>query len=395
MKAYLSESCIAVNNKFDQQCFIYDRVNRVKYDINEDAYQIIEQIKRNNSINSKLYNDNKDYIEQLFDLNILKANKQRNTYNVKKITRYNNARIFAEITNKCNLKCKHCYGNFEAKNNNFLDISSLKKLIRNARKSGVYQFDLTGGEPLLYPHLEELLKYLYESGMIVRIFSNLTLINKKMINILTKYGVKEIITSLDSALPDEHDKFRGVKNSFNKTSEAIKLLQKYGITISVNTMVGNHNKNNIKEMVEYITSLNVKSVMDVIIPAGRAVTLSENIRSSARIIKSVYNDYYNIVDFDAIAIKCGIGDRFVYLKSDGNIYLCPSLISNDYKLSDIDNYDTEKIWKKMTQQFAYIRCNKKQKKCQKCNGGCRARALLLHNNICAEDDVYCIISGVE
>ena len=160
-------------------------------------------------------------------------------------------------------------------------------------------------------------------------------------------------------------------------------------------MIGKHNENRIKELVDLIKSLKVNSVLDVIIPSGRAISLKENITSSARIIKSIYNEYYKIVDYSAIAVNCGIGDRFVYLKSNGNIYLCPSLTSDEYKISDIKSYDTKTVWKTINKKFSYIKCNKKTKKCKNCNGGCRARALLLHKDLCSEDDVYCIISGVK
>ena len=159
-------------------------------------------------------------------------------------------------------------------------------------------------------------------------------------------------------------------------------------------MIGNHNKDNINSLIKFIQNLHVKSVLDVIVPEGRGIELNENIRDSSLIIKKIYDDYYKIIDKNAISIHCGIGSRFIYIKSDGNIYLCPSLIEEKYKLGNINHYSTKQIWKYMSEKFSYLTCNSKCQKCQKCKGGCRARALQIHNDICGQDDVYCIINGI-
>lgn len=393
---YINDSMIIINNKFENKIFVYDRYNRVEYNINSEMFDILEKIKKYKFSTDDLINlYGIDLITQLFELQILTKKKQKNINNVKRLSKYNNVRIFVELTNKCNLKCKHCYGGFACSNNKFISIAKLKELIDNASHYGVYQFDITGGEPTLYPDLEELLEYVYNSGMMVRIFTNLTLFSTKLKNMILKYGVKDIVTSLDSCIKEDHDEFRGQKGTFDKTVNAIKELQKEKIDISLNTMIGNHNINHIPELVDFISSLNVKSVMDVIVPEGRATILNEDIRKSSRIIKYIYDSNIDKLDKNSTSIGCGVCNRFIYVKSDGNIYLCPSLIYNEYKLGNIDSYDTEKIWKYMISTFKHIKCNEKSERCKKCTGGCRARALKVNDDICAKDDVYCILNGVE
>ena len=60
-------------------------------------------------------------------------------------------------------------------------------MIKQAVKLNVYQFDLTGGEPLLYKDLEYLLSKLYDAGMLVTIFSNLTIQSNKVLDLFEKY----------------------------------------------------------------------------------------------------------------------------------------------------------------------------------------------------------------
>lgn len=396
MRVFINDSMVIVNNKFEKRAFIYDRLNRVEYEINDDCFEIIFNIKYNEYTLETLYTMyDRDFIKQLFELGILTKSIQKNINNVKKLDNYNNARIFVELTNKCNLKCKHCYGEFGCINNTNLNIEDIKKMIDNASENGVYQFDITGGEPTLYPYLEELMEYVYNSGMLMRIFTNLTTYSEKFKKLIFKYGVKDIVTSIDSCIKEEHEEFRGQKGCFDKTLNAIKELQKEDISISLNTMVGNHNKKHIKELVNFINDLKVKSVLDVIVPEGRAANLNEDIKESAQVIKTIYEMNSSRIDKDAISISCGVGNRFIYVKSDGNIYLCPSLINEKYKLGNISNFDTAEIWKLMSNKFSNLGCSKKKVKCKNCTGGCRARALSLHNDINSQDDVYCVINGVD
>ncbi|MDD2208545.1 MAG: radical SAM protein [Bacilli bacterium] len=395
MKVYINDSVVVINNKFEDRIFVYDRLNRVEYNINNQTFEILEEIKKNDHEKKDLLDMyGNDIIEQLFALNIITLSKQKNINNVKKLEKYNNVRIFVELTDKCNLKCKHCYGGFECKKNHSLDIEYLKKMIDNATKNGVYQFDLTGGEPFLYNNLEDLLSYLYDAGMMVRIFTNLTLFNNKFKHLILKYGVKDIVTSIDSCIKEDHELFRGQVGCFEKTVNAVNELKKNNISVSVNTMIGQHNKEHIDELVEFIDSLKVKSVLDVIVPEGRAKNLNENIRDSSKIIRDIYKKYETKIDEKAITISCGVGNRFIYVKSDGNIYLCPSLIDSKYILGNIKEFDTILIWKYMNENFNNMGCKYKTEKCRSCNGGCRARALKLNGNIDANDDVYCIINEV-
>lgn len=392
MNCYINDNVVIVNNKFEEKIFIYDREKRIEYDINESSFDVLSEIKTNISTIEMLKDTyDSEFIDQLFELNILTTKPQKNINNVKQTKKYNCARIYTEVTDKCNLACQHCYGGFAIDKKNFIDVNLLENTLQEASKIGTYQFDITGGEPLLHPNIEKILKIAYDKGMIVRIFTNLTLCNDKTIAMFLKYGVKEIVTSIDSPIPNLHNKFRGQNGSFEKTISQIHKIQENNIDVAVNTMIGKHNKDYIDEMVDLINNLKVRSVLDVIVPEGRAKNLNEDIIDSAKIIHNIYKKHEQKINEKAIAITCGIGERFIYIKSDGNVYICPSLIGEEYKLGNINDSVTT-LWKKMNERFSYLNCNKKTERCKDCNGGCRARALKLNRTINDSDDVFCIIN---
>ena len=389
----LSNDLVMINNQYEGVLFIYDRLNHIKYEINDEMFFLISDIHRNElDYDSIIKKYDKGIIEQLIELNVLVSAVDKPIFNIKEVTEMNCARIFVEITDKCNLNCKHCYGGFACNNNTYLSLDTIDELLRQAIELGVYEFDITGGEPLLYKDLEQVLSKLYDAGMLVSIFTNLTLMTEEHLEMFKKYGVKKIITSIDSCYDHIHDEFRGKKGSFDKTLKNLYLIKESGIEIAVNTMIGNHNIKYIDKMVSFLKSLEVPFVLDVITNEGRAVGLNEDMNLSASIIKEIFNKFHNDIDDGANFKHCGIGKRFIYVKSDMNVYICPSLIDEKYCVGSLKGkFQLKKIWKTMQDTFGNLSCSSKCEKCKKCKGGCRARALKLHNNINEIDDVYCTL----
>lgn len=71
--------------------------------------------------------------------------------------------LYVELTNLCNAKCSFCSSPYRSNTN--LDISFLKNVLKEL--DGIIdKVTLTGGEPLLYPHLEELFSLLDDSNIL-------------------------------------------------------------------------------------------------------------------------------------------------------------------------------------------------------------------------------------
>jgi radical SAM protein with 4Fe4S-binding SPASM domain len=389
----LANKLVMINNPYEDKIFIYDRIDHIKYEINIEMFDLISSI-HNNKLNyeESIKEFDQESIDQLIEMGILIEDNEEYIPNIKNLTKQNNARIFIEITDKCNLNCKHCYGGFACNNTNYLSLDTLENLINQGVELGTYEFDITGGEPLLYKDLETVLEKLYKSGMLVSIFTNLTLMTNKHLEMFKKYGVKKIITSIDSCYPEIHDTFRGGKGSFEKTIKNLKEIKESGIEVAVNTMIGNHNLDYIDEMISFLQTLEVQFVLDVITNEGRAVDLTEDMNIAASTIKEIFYKYNDEIDETANYKHCGIGDRFIYVKSNNKIYICPSLAEEEYCVGELtENFNLNDIWQNMINKFGTLSCEKQCKKCKKCKGGCRARALKMHGSINAIDDVYCTI----
>ncbi len=147
------------------------------------------------------------------------------------------------ITYRCNAKCSFCdiwekpspYVNTE---NALLNMKDLKRL-------GVKVIDFTGGEPLLHRQLPELLTMAKSLGFITTVTTN-TLLYPKLANKL-KGLIDMLHFSLDSPIPAEHDKSRGVR-IFDKFEESVKTALSFGERPDILFTVFSHNIDSIEEV---------------------------------------------------------------------------------------------------------------------------------------------------
>ncbi len=72
----------------------------------------------------------------------------------------------------CNNRCKWCYAKNTLDNKTFMDIGETKLMVDALVRRGVKNIILIGGEPTIYPHFIELVKYIHQKGIRVSIATN-------------------------------------------------------------------------------------------------------------------------------------------------------------------------------------------------------------------------------
>ena len=120
--------------------------------------------------------------------------------------------IQLQLTEKCNLNCTMCYERNSVayeKEQFVLDITRTKEIIDEC-SSFTPHYELFGGEPLMYPHLNELLEYIHKKNSKVTIPTNGTLLAAKA-KTLVGLSVEKIWVSLDGP-PDINNRQRGAKS---------------------------------------------------------------------------------------------------------------------------------------------------------------------------------------
>jgi radical SAM protein with 4Fe4S-binding SPASM domain len=280
--------------------------------------------------------------------------------------------IELQITNRCNLKCKHCY--IENKSFSELSVSQIKAVLKEFEEMQGLRVLITGGEPLIHNKFEEINEILLEFFIRKILFTNGLLLNKR---ILKNLNVDEIQISIDG-LEAAHDSLRG-RGTFRKALEAVRNTIDSGFDVSISTMVHTRNlmvhTRNLKdfdEMEKLFRSLDLKSwTVDVPCITGR---LKENFifhltpEEGGKYFKYGYGEGFHS---GAKGYACGL--HLMGIMSNGNVAKCS--FYSDSPIGKIKE-GLRKCW----QRIKPIKLNELKCDCQYielCRGGCRYRASLL------------------
>lgn len=201
-----------------------------------------------------------------------------------------------DITNKCNLRCLHCYNN-SGENlilKNELNDDEVISLINDIAKMKVYSFCFCGGETLLRKELLlKCSKILSNAGINVSLVTNGLLLTKELAYKLKKSGVSRIQISLDGAKSYTHDKLRNKKGAFLQAITALKILNEIKIQHSIAFTPTAFNINDLLDVYEIAIKFNVSELrLQPLMLMGRASNnLIEIMPSQVQYRKLVKNIY--------------------------------------------------------------------------------------------------------
>lgn len=114
------------------------------------------------------------------------------------------------ITNACNAQCQFCgFSRIRADAWVMADVQRLRLGLPKMAATGVRYLVLTGGEPLLHPHLGNILQEAHRHGFQLFLCTNGRLLNQELVRALGQVGVSHIIISIDAATAEVHEAHRG------------------------------------------------------------------------------------------------------------------------------------------------------------------------------------------
>lgn len=119
--------------------------------------------------------------------------------------------IALEITQSCNLRCKHCYLSAGLEHENELTFDEIKQALNELKAVDGISVAIGGGEPLMRKDCLPIIEHAASIGLLISIGTNGTLVDKEMAQALARLPIK-IQVSLDGATATTHDKIRGKGN---------------------------------------------------------------------------------------------------------------------------------------------------------------------------------------
>lgn len=232
---------------------------------------------------------------------------------------------------RCNFRCKHCCtSKMDDKKKRAFTLADVRELSRQADEIGLAHFTITGGEPLLFPDLDELVESIDPSKFFIAMDSNGWLLSYDKAKHLKSIGIEKVHLSLDSMLVSEHDAFRRKPGSYDRVLKAIDVSLKSGLSVLLNTVVTKQrvHSDEFIQFLEFTKKLKVGVVMMLAKPAGEwdgnnDVILDQSDLEHLREIEKHYNAFTHLVPAYGIDVGCIAVKRMVSITRYGDLMPCP------------------------------------------------------------------------
>lgn len=244
-----------------------------------------------------------------------------------------------ELTNKCSRNCKHCSSNATSSIGNLkeLDFEDVCKVIKEAKLMCVDTIVFTGGEPLMYDRLSELVELASKLGIksIIYTFAYRTDETLNKYRNLIDSGLNKIVYSLADSLSDEED-----ISIYDKEQFFDKVFDENNARLGFHYTVSKDSFSRLETVVnETIDTFKTKRYFDKVsllrfVPHGKGTT---NMDLSKEELLAIKNLYLNSNDKDKIRLgtpwnilgientPCIIADEIMIIGFDGIAYPCDSI----------------------------------------------------------------------
>lgn len=301
------------------------------------------------------------------------------------------ARLYFEITRKCNLHCENCFSSSYKEYSDELTQDEIFNTIENYRKIDGLEVRITGGEPTQRKGWEEIVRFSKNLGLAVSLNTNGIYNSPLVREEIASKGIDQIIVSLDGD-KDSHDYLRG-KGNYEKTLDSIRYFSKNTNNVRINTLLNENSMRVIPEMVDLAGELNTELCFILLRPIGRGSILADIIPSPEKLYSAVSqinemklrNPQLKIMtSYDVISAGankpapdldltgCASGLRGIVVSSRGRIDPCGFLaeLTDEYSpgnIRDLD-YSLKDAWRSSPKLTKFRNLNlEKNKSCVSCS----------------------------
>ena len=255
--------------------------------------------------------------------------------------RFREARMFAKAmrsprhpiqahivpTRRCNLSCTYC--------NEFDDHSApvptpeMLCRIDHLARLGTTIITISGGEPLLHPDLDEIIRAIRKQGIIATLITNGYLLTAARIQQLNRAGLEHVEMSIDNVLPDEVS-----KKSLKVLDQKLVLLAEHAqFDVNINTVLGTgvRNPSDALAIARRAPELGFSSTVGIVHDhSGQLCPLDaaqqQIYRELTQMEKRLYSRYnqfqQNLAGGLANDWHCHAGSRYLYICEDGLVHYC-------------------------------------------------------------------------
>jgi MoaA/NifB/PqqE/SkfB family radical SAM enzyme len=281
--------------------------------------------------------------------------------------------ITIAVTYNCQCDCRHCsavdYQRATAQNGGALSYAELRSAVAQALDLGTTCVILTGGEPLLFERIYDLIAAVDRSRSVCTIFSNGEFLREHTVARLKAAGLYGVFVSIDHAQPEEHDRHRGRPGLFAKAVEGLRLCQRAGILtgISIYATREKMQSGELDALMDLARDLNVIEVfLFDVIPTGRLhgqreclltdgeaeqiVEFRRRYMEKPNYPRIVHQTMFASIAYPCVAEGCPAAMVQVHLRANGDVSPCDF---TPQSFGSIRRQPLREIWESMASSPLY------------------------------------------
>lgn len=255
-----------------------------------------------------------------------------------------------EVTNKCNIRCKHCYGNFGERKNITMTLEKVTHLLDDLKDIGVRMIELTGGEIATHPNMKEIVLHAIDLNFDqVSILTNGVALTNEIMDIIISNKSKIFVQIDLQSLNDSYlTWFTNVSNTLPIIQKNIKRLAESNVKMRIATTVTHRNIDEIENIAEWVHSLGIDYYgITPVVSLGRAIDSEsdlyitsndlEKLEATLNKVNNKYKGFLSIIEGDRDKYKnCACLTSHFVISSSGDIKIC-TMDNLEYFNSSIGN----------------------------------------------------------
>jgi len=251
-----------------------------------------------------------------------------------------------ELTRRCNFNCVHCYlgeeKNSSTNNNKELDAGQWQRIIDEIVDAGCLYLLFSGGDPLIRDDFPDIYGYARRKGLIVTVFTNGSMLSKKVLNTFKTFPPHHVEISIYGATSETCQKVTRFSDGFNKCLTNIRKLVDAGIHTKLKTVLLAGNIHEFDKIRELAVTLGLKFRFDGMISPcldGNSAPIKHRILPKEVAKKNVSAaekskwlelcDQFKGVSLSDVLYGCGAGTNHFHIDPSG--VLTPCLMVSDIR----------------------------------------------------------------
>ena len=267
-------------------------------------------------------------------------------------------------TRRCNLSCTYCneYDDYSRP----VDTGEMLRRIDLLAKLGTTLITISGGEPLLHPELDEIIRRIRHHGRIAGMITNGYLLTVDRIEQLNRARLDHLQISIDNIRPDEVS-----KKSLKVLDKKLQLLARHALFhVNINSVIGGGvaNPEDALVIARRALSLGFSSTAGIIHdgagqlkPLGpRERAVYEESKKLAKRSFARFNDFQDkIAGGEEQDWRCRAGSRYLYVCEDGLVHYCSQargFPAKPLELYTVEDIRREFITRKACSPYCTVSC---------------------------------------